>query len=83
MLALKEENQKLLLNAHEEVTKKYEERFVRLERELNLQRQYERHTCIEMTGIPDSVRKNELENAVIDFLKPAKVKVRNKFYVGL
>ena len=79
VLALKEENQKLLQNAHEEVTKKYEERFVRLERELNLQQQYERRTCIEITGIPETVGKDELEDAVIDVLKAAKVKVHNKF----
>ena len=78
-LALKDENKKLLETATEEVTKKYEERFIRIERELNLQKQYERRSCIEISGIPNSVADNDIEDAVIKVLKTAKAKVHTKF----
>ena len=78
VLTLKEENQKLLSTATEEITKKYDERFERLERELNLQKQYERRSCIEITGIPKSVEDVDVEDAVLNVLKAAKVKVHNR-----
>ena len=79
VLALKDENKKLLENANEIVAKEYNERFERLERELNLQKQYERRTSIEITGIPASVPDDEIEDAVITVIKTAKAKAHNKF----
>ena len=78
-LALKEENQKLLANATDVVSKNYEQRFERLERELNLQKQYERRSSIEISGIPTTVDDADIEDTVIKVLKAAKVKVHTKF----
>ena len=78
-LALKEENKKLLVNASDVVSKNYEARFERLERELNLQKQYERRSSIEITGIPAAVVDDDIEEAVIKVLKAAKAKVHGKF----
>ena len=77
-LTLKEENQKLLVHANDDLAKKYDERLERLERELNLQKQYERRTCIEITGIPDTVPDEEIENSVINVMKAAGVKIHNR-----
>ena len=79
VLTLKEENQKLLTGASDVVVQKYEERFVRLERELNLQKQYERRSSIEISGIPTSVPDEEIEEACITVIKAAKAKAHNKF----
>lgn len=78
-IALKEENQKLLTSANDEIVKKYEDRFIRLERELNLQKQYERRTSIEITGIPQSVEDDAVEDAVLKVMKAAKAKAHTKF----
>ncbi len=77
-LALKEENKKLISSANDEIAKKYDERLERLERELNLQKQYERRTSIEISGIPESVEDSKIEDAVINVLKSAEVKVHNR-----
>ena len=52
--------------------KKYEDRFIRLERELNLQKQYERRTSIEITGTPQFVKDDAVEDAVLKVMKAAK-----------
>ena len=78
-LALKEENKKLLETVPNEVAKKYEDRFVQLERKLNLQKQYERRTCIEISGIPETIEDGDIEDAVIKVLKSAKAKAHSKF----
>ena len=65
-LALKEENQKLLVLTTDELAKKYDERLERLERQLNLQNQYERRTSIELSGIPASVGDDGVEETVCD-----------------
>ena len=78
-IALRDENKKLLETATDEVAKRYEDRFIRLERELNLQKQYERRSSIEITGIPQSVEDGDIEDAVIKVLKSAKAKAHSKF----
>ena len=63
----------------DELAKKYDERLERLDRQLNLQNQYERRTSIELSGIPESVGDDGVEEAVINVLKAAKVKIHNRF----
>ena len=49
VLALKEENEKFRRSSQEEMSKAYDERLEKVERELNLQKQYERRPSIEIT----------------------------------
>ncbi len=78
-LALKEENERLITLANDETTsKRYDERLERLERELNLQKQYERRSSIEISGIPESIDDNKIEDTVINVLKAAGSKVHNR-----
>ena len=55
VLALREENEKFRRSSQEEMSKAYDERLEKVERELNLQKQYERRSSIEITGIPLSL----------------------------
>ena len=79
VMALKEENDKFKLNSEETLSKKYDERLERLEREINKDRQYARRETIELVGIPDDVDDADVEAECINILKSAKVKVGNKF----
>jgi hypothetical protein len=79
VLALKEENKKLLADVNVGTAQKYDDRLEKLEREMNLTKQYIRRDCIEITGIPDSVEDNKIEDAVINVIKAAEAKVHNRY----
>ena len=78
VMTLKEENDKFRMLSEEVAVKKYDERLERLERELNLTKQYERRNTIEISGIPLTVADNDVENEVLRILKVAKAKVGSK-----
>ena len=79
VVVLHEENKKLQTNVNETVSKKYDERLERLEREVNKDKQYGRRDSIEIVGISPDVHDDNIENECINILKAAKVKVGNKF----
>lgn len=78
-IMLKEENDKLRKSSEEAIIKKYDERLEKLERELNLQNQYERRNSIEISGVPASVTDEQVEAEVLKILQAAKAKVNNNF----
>ena len=53
-------------------------RFYHLERNVNLNMQYNRRESFEIVGIPTSVENDKLEDEVIDILKDAKVSVNRQ-----
>ena len=51
-------------------------RIIDLERRIARQEQYSRRECIEIVGLPENIKREELENAVIDTVHVAGVNVR-------
>ena len=74
VLVLKKENNKLKY-----AKLNYEARLARLERELNINKQYQRRDTIEIAGIPNDVLDDEIEGECLKILKAAKAKVGSKF----
>ena len=68
----------LLANQLEEKTKLHDERITELERSHYLYLQYGRRSSIEITGIPEGVEQNKLEDEVMKIYKEAKVSVHGK-----
>ena len=79
MLALKEENEIFKQSAAEIAEKKYDERLVKLEREVNNDKQHLRRDTIEFAGISADIPDDKIEDECLGILKAAKVKVGNKF----
>ena len=82
VLKLKDENDKLKKSADESIAKAYDERLEKLEREINMDRQYHRKGTVEISGIPSCVPDEEVEGEVIKILKMAKAKVGPTKYPG-
>ena len=78
-LTLNEENEKLKKSTDESTLKKYDERLERLERELNLNKQYQRRDTIEISGVPQNIPDDCVEDEVIKILKAAKAKIGNRY----
>ena len=79
VLALKEENEIFKQSAAKIAEKKYDERLVKLEREVNKDRQHLRRDTIEFAGISADIPGDKIEDECLGILKAAKVKVGNKF----
>ena len=77
-LSLKAENDELKKSANETVAARYDERLEKIEREINLTKQYIRRDTIEIAGVPSSVPDENVEAEVIKILKLAKAKAGNK-----
>ena len=73
VLALQEENEKLCKPSEQVIIKRYDEHLERLERDLYLNKQYQRR---DISGVPMSVPGANIE--VINIFKTANVKVRSK-----
>ena len=61
-----------------ELYKQMNDKIVELERQQNLNLQYLRRDTIEISGIPSSVKQDDLEGEVVKIFDAAKVKVHNK-----
>ena len=79
VLFLKEENEVLKKSTEEVISKKYDERLEKLEREINRDRQYARQDTIEISGINPNVSDDDIEDECLKILKTAKVKIGTKF----
>ena len=79
VLDLKKENDMLKKSCEEVLSKQYDERLEKIEREINLNSQYLRKDTIEISGIPSNISEDNVETEVIKILKLAKAKVGNKF----
>ena len=78
VLVLKEENDKLKIHLNPIAVNKYEERLVKIEREINLCQQYSRRDTIEIAGIPSDTHDDYVEDECLKILKAASVKVGTK-----
>ena len=88
VLSLKEENEKLKNSVDLTVAKSYDDRLEKLEREINLTKQYTRRDTIEITGIPvpENLADDEVDDVeadVLNVLKAAKAKVGPKHAAAL
>ena len=54
------------------------ERLIEIERNFNLSSQYNRRSCIEISGIPDDIPVHKLEDEVIKIYKTAGFKVEER-----
>ena len=70
---LREEN--AALKVLQALYMKQNERIEKLERQFYLNQQYHRRNSIEITGIPDTVAQNQLENEVIKIYTAAQIVV--------
>ena len=77
LVFLRDENDRLK-RVSETETKRYDERFASIEREMNLDRQYHRRNTIEISGMPEDFEPDAVEDEVLKVLKAANVKVDGK-----
>ena len=75
---LKTENDRLKMISPE-TSNSYDARLTEMERQLNIDRQYLRRDTIEISGMPNNIPEEKVEEEVIKVLKAANVKVGGKF----
>ena len=56
---------------------KFENKVVSLESSINQDKQYDRRKNIAISGIPDDISDNDLENTVVDIMKDADVDINS------
>ena len=77
LVFLRDENDRLK-SVSEVETKRYDERLAAIEKELNLDRQYHRRDTIEISGMPEDIEPEDVEDEVLKVMKAANVKVDGK-----
>ena len=78
VIALRDQNAILKNSCEEAVSRKYDERLERIEREINRDKQYSRRDTVEIVGIDQNIADDRIEEECIKVLKAAKVKIGNK-----